>query len=318
MSQSQVPEETPNLPPDRSEPHTAGSATPDARTPLFKAFNSERYQRQDIIRQIQSMTGRRLLCYITGDNRQCLISRNDTVPFVDLLHNIEEGESLDLLLHTSGGSVDTAEKLMRLARSRVGQDAELRIVVPEYAKSAGTVMVLGSDCVVMSDTSELGPIDPQMEFADSHGNIRLHSVQTYLDAYGEHYGIIAENPENVASKIMLDKIDPDTVTLCQSVMARARQSAEYLLMHGMFRESGGNITQTVSALLDTKRWLSHSQMISWEHARDPAIGLNVEYLKQDDDLWQAFWRLYCLQRLAIENHRKLYESDRVSHLIDTS
>ena len=316
MNQQQVPDESSNLPPDQSEPHSEGAIAPDARTPLYRAFNSERYQRQDIIQQIQSMTKRRLICYVADSSRQGLINRNDTVPFVDLLHNVQEGENVELLLHTSGGSVDAAEKLMRLVRSRVGQDAEVRVIVPEYAKSAGTVMILGADCVVMSDTSELGPIDPQMEFADSHGNARLHSVQTYLDAYQEHYGIIAENPDNVASKIMLGKIDPDTVTLCQAVMARARQSAEYLLMHGMFRNRGGNITNTVSELLDTKRWLSHSQMISWEHAMAPEIGLSVEYLKQDDDLWQAYWRLYCLQRLAIENHHKLYESDRVSHLID--
>ena len=318
MTQQQMPEESPNLAPEQPEPHSEGPVALEARTPLFRAYNSERYQRQDIIRQIQSTTKRRLICYVAGSSRQCLINRSDTVPFVDLLHNVQHGESVELLLHTSGGNVDIAEKLMRLVRSRVGQDAEIRVIVPDFAKSAGTVMVLGADCVVMSDSSELGPIDPQMEFPDSHGNVRLHSVQTYLDAYEEHYRIISENPDNVASKIMLGKIDPDTVTLCQAVIARARQSAEYLLMHGMFRK-GGNITQTVSKLLGTKRWLSHSQMISWADANDPEIGLIVEYLRQDDDLWQAYWRLYCLQRLAIEDHqKKLYESDRVSHLIDVS
>ena len=114
---------------------------------------------------------------------------------------------------------------------------------------------------------------------------------------------------------MLGKIDPDTVTLCEAVMARARQSAESLLMHGMFRR-GGNITKTVSELLDTKRWLSHSQMISWADANDPQIGLIVEHLQQNDDLWQDYWRLYCLQRLAIGDNQKLYESDRASHITD--
>ena len=253
MSQQDIPEATPIPAPEGAESHSEGTVAADPRTPLFRAYHSERYQRQEIVRQIQKITKHRLICYVAGNSRQCIVNRNDTVPFMDLLHHVQQGESLDLLLHTSGGSVDAAEKLMRLVRSRVGEDAEVRIIVPEYAKSAGTVMVLGADCVVMSDTSELGPIDPQMEFADSHGNVRLHSVQTYLDAYEEHYQNIAENPDNVASKIMLGKIDPDTVTLCKAVMARARQSAEYLLMHGMFRR-GGNITQTVGKLLDTKRW----------------------------------------------------------------
>ena len=113
------------------------------------------------------------------------------------------------------------------------------------------------------------------------------------------------------------KIDSDTVKLCQAVMARVRQLAESLLRQGMFRK-GGNFTQTVSELLDTKQWLSHAQMISWEAAKHPKIGLNVEYLKQDDELWQSFWRLYCMQRLAIADNQKLYESDCASLAIDAS
>ena len=315
MNQQEFPAESPALPSGQTLSHSEGSAAPDARTPLFRAYNEGRYQRQELIKRIQDRTQRRLICYVSGSTLQCMIQADDTLPFVDLLHNVREGESLELLLHTIGGSVDVAEKLMRLARSSIGQDAELRVIVPEFAKSAGTVMVLGADCVVMSDTSELGPIDPQMRFADSRGNLRLHSVQNYLDAYKEHYEKITEHPENVAAQIMLGKIDPDMVTLCEAVMARARQSAESLLMHGMFRR-GGNITQTVSQLLDTKRWLSHSQMISWADAKDPGIGLIVEYLQQNDDLWQDYWRLYCLQRLVITDNQKLYESDRASHIVD--
>ena len=316
MSQQQVPDESPNLPPDQSESYSEGTVAPDARTPFFRASNAERYQRQDIIRQIQDRTGCRLICYVAGIRLECMINQNDTVPFFDLLHNIREGQDVDLLLHTIGGSVDAAEKLIRLVRSKVG-DGQLRVIVPEFAKSAGTLMVLGADCVVMSDTSELGPIDPQMQFSDSRGNVRWHSVQNYLDAYKEHYDKITEHPENVAAQIMLGKIDPDTVKLCRAVMARARQSAESLLRHGMFR-NGGNFTQTVDELLDTERWLSHSQMISWEDAKDPRIGLKIEYLKQDNDLWQDFWRLYCLQRLAIADNQKLYESDCASLIIDAS
>ena len=316
MSEQQVAGESPDLLADQSEPRSEGVVALDARTPLYKASHAERYQRQEIIGHIQERTGTRVICYVAGIRMECMINQNDTVPFVDLLHNIEEGEDIDLLLHTIGGSVDAAEKLIRLVRSKVGE-GQLRVIVPEFAKSAGTLMVLGADSVVMSDTSELGPIDPQMQFSDSRGNVRWHSVQNYLDAYKEHYDKIVQNPQNVAARIMLAKIDPDTVKLCRAVMARARQSAESLLRQGMFR-NGGNYTQTVEELLDTERWLSHSQMISWEDARDPRIGLEVEHLKQDDVLWQDYWRLYCLQRIAIEENQKLYESDCVSLIIDAS
>ena len=314
MNRQHAPDESPNIPSQQAQPRSKDAASPDTRTPLYRAYNEGRYQRQEVIRQIQGRTGRRLICYVGGSRPGCGINPTDTLHFVDLLHNINEGESIDLLLHTIGGDVDAAEKLIRLVRSKVGH-GQLRVVVPEFAKSAGTVMVLGADCVVMSDTSELGPIDPQMEFADSHGNVRMHSVQNYLDAYEEHYQTIVANPHNVASQIMLGKIDPDTVKLCQAVMERVRQLAESLLRQGMFRNVG-NFTQTVGELLDTKQWLSHAQMISWEAAKHSKIGLHVEYLNQDDDLWQNFWRLYCMQRLAIADNQKLYESDCASLAID--
>lgn len=69
-------------------------------------------------------------------------------------------------------------------------------------------------------------------------------------------------------------------------------------------------------MLDTKRWQSHAQMISWEDAKDPKIGLHVEYLEPRSDVWQEYWQLYCLQRLAVGGHQKLYESDYAPLLID--
>ena len=115
---------------------------------------------------------------------------------------------------------------------------------------------------------------------------------------------------------MLAKLDPATVKLCQAVKDRARQCAEDLLKRGMFREKG-NWSGTVSELLDTNRWLSHSQMISWEDAQHPeTIGLTVEHLDQQSERWQEYWRLYCLQRLAASDSQKLYESEYASLVID--
>ena len=276
------------------------------RTPLFQANSADRYQRQTIIKQIQERTRRSLICYVSG--RECVIDENDTMPFVDLLHNVSSGHNVDLLLHTTGGSIDAAEKLMGMIRRHVGT-TELRVIVPDFAKSAGTLMVLGADSVLMSDMSELGPIDPQARLFD-----RWQSVQNYLDAYIEHDETLKTDRDNIAARIMLGKLDPATLKLCKSAVNRARQAAENLLKRGMFRKSG-NWSLTVSELLDTARWLSHGQMISWEDARDPLIGLVVEYFPYHSETWQDYWRLFCLQRLAVKDDQKLYESDYVSLVI---
>ena len=46
--------------------------------------------------------------------------------------------------------------------SKIGATGTLRVIVPDYAKSDSTLLALTADTVVMSDSSELGPIDPQI------------------------------------------------------------------------------------------------------------------------------------------------------------
>lgn len=302
------------MPSDEAQAPIIESAVPrPTKTPFYQAIHAARYLRQAIIKRIQERTGCRLICYVCGG--MSAIDRDDTVGFVDLLHNTVDGSDLDLLLHTGGGDIDAAEKLITMVRTKVG-NARLRVVVPDYAKSAGTLMVLGADSVVMSDTSELGPIDPQISLSDGNGNRIQHSVQSYLDAYDEHTKALAHNPNNVAAQVMLSKLDPATVKLFEAVRDRARKFAEDQLKRGMFRVSG-NWSQAAAELIDTKRWQSHGKMISWEDARDAKIGLHVDHLKPQTEEWQEYWQLYCMQRLAVGDKQKLFESDYCSLVIDS-
>lgn len=276
-------------------------------------MHAPRYQRQTIIRRIQDRTGNRLLCYIGGDAAP--LDRDDPVGFVDLLHNVQAGQSVDLILHTVGGDIDVAEKLVTMLRTTTGT-GRFRVIVPDFAKSAGTLIAVGADAIVMSDMSELGPIDPQIVLVDGNGNRIRHSVQSYIDAYNTHAAALKKDPSDVAAAVMLGKLDPATVTLFQTVMARARSLAEKLMKQGMFKDSTSWST-AAAALIDTKRWQSHGQMISWQDANDPTIGLNVEYLDPKCEPWVEYWQLYCMQRMAVGDRRKLFESDYASLCIDS-
>ena len=289
MTQPPEPAEFPDA--ESSEPDTSSQSTRggNSRTPLFEAQNAPRYQRQAIIKQIQEDTGRRLICYVSGNDVD--IDHEDVMPVVDLLHNVPANEDLDFLLHTSGGDLDVAEKLISLIRRKVGP-ATLRIVVPDFAKSAGTLMVLGADWVVMSDPSELGPIDPQIRFVEANGIVRQQAAQHYLDAYDEHSKLLAINSKNIAAQIMLESWTLLLSRLVVLIRNAFVQSAEKLLKSGMFRVEGGNFTKTTAELLDTKRWLSHSKGIPWDDAQDPQIGLHVEYLAPQSEQWQGYWHLY--------------------------
>lgn len=112
---------------------------PITKTPLYQAIHASRYQRQALIREIEALAGNKLICYIAGISAP--VDREDVVCFVDLLHNITCGQNVDLMLHTGGGDIDAAEKLMAMIRKKVST-GQVRVIVPDYAKSAGTLMAL--------------------------------------------------------------------------------------------------------------------------------------------------------------------------------
>lgn len=288
---------------------------PYSKTPAFQAMNAARYKRQDMIRAIKQATRRNLICYVAGQSQ--VISRDDVLFFVDLLHNVDRGAPLDLLLHTPGGDMDAAEKLITMVRNVVGT-ATLRIIVPDFAKSAGTLMALGADSIVMSDSSELGPIDPQIMLPDENGYRISYPIQSYLDAFAEHSASLARDPGNEAARMMLGKFEPARLKVFEAARRRAREFAEAQLKFGMFRTpkpgKTGNYTEIASKLLDTDKWLSHGQMIGHEWA--VSIGLNVEYLDPRTEPWALFWQLYCYQRLEVKDKHKIFESDFVSLLSD--
>jgi ATP-dependent protease ClpP protease subunit len=274
-----------------------------SKTPLFTANHAARYQRQLLIRELQSEVDRLLLCFVGGERAE--IDRNDTAGFVDLLHNVHADDHVDLMLHSVGGDVDAAEKLIRLVRSKVGEKGSIRVIVPEYAKSAATLMALGADSLLMSDSSELGAIDPQFDLHDGHGNEICHSVLVYLEAYEQHAKALRDDPQDPVAQLMFDKFDPTLVKKFEVIKGRTRTLAENLL-----KRRGKNFSAITGTLMDINRWQSHNQMISAQDAVD--IGLDVEILSADDPLWQKYWQLYCHLRLAIEPKQKIFESDYVS------
>lgn len=276
-----------------------------SKTPLYEAMNAARYSRQSLIKQIEQITATTLICYVSPNSE---IHRDDVIGMVDLLHNVMPGTPIDLLLHSPGGNIDAAEKLITLIRKRAGT-APVRVVIPDYAKSAATLIALGADTIVMSDSSELGVIDPQIDMPNPNGHLQSLSAQSYLDAFHLHAKSLKENPNDPVARLMLSKMEPATVRKLERVTKRSRSIAEALLATAMVKDEAEAI-RIANELSDTKKWHSHGQMISHEAAGK--IGLTVNYLAPHDDLWQLYWRLFCLQLTAASGPIKLFEGSYAS------
>ena len=266
------------------EPTAEATAGSFEKTPMFTANNLPRYQRQSIISEIEAASeGRKLICYVSGVDAE--IDRDDSIGFAELLYKIRPETSVDLMLHTPGGDVDAAEKLITMVQATVGS-AELRVIVPDYAKSSGTLMAIGASEILMSDSSELGTIDPQVSRSDGCGSRTYHSVLGYIAAHEDARKSLDDRPGNEASRITFEKFDPVILRQYQAISDRARVFAQNQLI----RNGVVAYTKIASDLMDINRFQSHGQMISCEVAK--SIGLPVRYLPKDDPMWKLYWTLY--------------------------
>lgn len=279
-----------------------------SKSPMFEAHHASRYLRQQLIREINAVSGRHLICMVGG--AAAPMEREDILAFADLLHHVPHGADVDLMLHTVGGDTDVTEKMAGMLWSRTGKEGTLRVIVPDYAKSAGTLLAIAADEIVMSDTSELGPIDPQVVRRTSSGAVTT-SVQHHLDAHEEARKALAADPSDPVAQAEFATFDPATVRAYRAVVARASALSDTHLVRGMFRRGEpGTYTAITRNLLDTKRWLTHGQVINSEMAAD--MGLNIDSRAHDDPEWRAWWLLHCHQRLAVTSDDvRIFESDPV-------
>ena len=207
------------------------------------------------------------------------------VPLYRQLKEIGHTKKIDLILHSYGGAVDTPYKVVTLIREFCD---EFAVIVPFVAKSAASMLVLGSDEVVMGPISELGPIDPLVKhpvYKDTL--VPVQAVWHCLD-YLQRSIVNSSDPE-VASLLvtpLLDKLDPLLIGDYEKTIKASRQYAEKLLSRYMLKDDPERVSSVSQAL--TEGYFSHGYPIGRREAKD--LGLKVT--EAHGELWDVIWDLY--------------------------
>lgn len=154
--------------------------------------------RQKLYRKIESERDTKVLAFVTSDRSgmETQIAPDCIDLFVDLLDQIGPTKRVSLLLHTNGGQTLAAWRLVNLIRTFCD---ELEVLIPLKALSAGTLIAIGSDKVVMTKQAALGPIDPSVNNplnpqANVGGQqkmvpVSVEAVRGYLNAAKQELGI---------------------------------------------------------------------------------------------------------------------------------
>ena len=81
----------------------------------------------------------------------------------DTIKTSPENSEIDLWVESPGGDAHAAYKIILELRSRASR---IRSVIPDVAKSAASLMAIGTDEIMMARSAELGPLDVQVSHPD--------------------------------------------------------------------------------------------------------------------------------------------------------
>ena len=210
-------------------------------------------QRIRLIRKIEEERKSRVITLIHRQESLALLG----IPLARFI-NIEDSEALlrairltpedmpiDLILHTPGGLVLASEQI---AEALVRHQGPVRVIIPHYSMSGGTLIALAADQIVMDRNAVLGPVDPQ---------IGEYPAAAILEA-------VEAKP--------VDRLEDRTLILAsvaRKALAQVRSTVVGILTaNGMAREKAEDLAE----ILSTGRW-THDYPIDFEQAK--AIGLPV-------------------------------------------
>ncbi|MEO2083037.1 MAG: hypothetical protein ABGX12_03300 [Desulfurobacteriaceae bacterium] len=134
--------------------------------PIFQQKNLE-WARLRLIREIEKKRKSRVITMIHRQERLAFmgfplvrfITIEDSERILRAIRMTPDNMAIDLIIHTPGGLALAATQI---ASALAKRKAPVRVIVPHYAMSGGTLIALAADEIVMDSNAVLGPLDPQL------------------------------------------------------------------------------------------------------------------------------------------------------------
>jgi len=254
-----------------------------------------RAERLPLLQEVEAERQTAIICYFTGDRENLSTRIAPDVIRVFYRHLLALGPrpKIDLLLYTRGGDILTPWRLVNLLREFTPY---LSVLIPFRAASAGTLICLGANEIVMSPLAELGPIDPSVVNAfnpeDPHNPVArlpvsVEDVTAYLSLAREIGGL--ENEANLAMIFnrLVDRVHPLALGNVYRNYVLIRSLTRKLLELHMPAEARDNLEAIIENL--TKKLYAHNHMISRQEAtRDIKLPIS----KPTPRLEKLMWELY--------------------------
>ena len=207
------------------------------------------------------------------------IGEEDIQALMEVAHGLT-GSCLDLILHSPGGSLETTEAVVSYLRS---QFSHIRVIVPQLAMSAATMIACAANEIAMGPYSFLGPTDPQL-LLTMHLGQRLVPAQAILDQFDRAQRESADPVKLAAWLPMLGQYGPDLLEQCQSMLSLSKELVRTWLSHGIFAGQADKAETASAWLSNHKNFKSHNRHIPRDEIRRYLPVLPLEDDKHMQDL----------------------------------
>lgn len=187
------------------------------------------------------------------------ISVEDSEQILRAIYKTEPEKPIDLIVHTPGGLVLAASQI---AKALHRHPSRVRVMVPHYAMSGGSLLAFAADEIVMHQDAVLGPVDPQ---------VFKYPAVSILKA-------VERKP--------ISEVQDETLILADQA-EKALQQVQFLASELLSRSVGEKKAGQLAKQLSLGTW-THDYPITFEEAQEMGLKVSNKIPEQVMELMELY------------------------------
>ncbi len=279
--------------------------------------------RRKYLRKLSEYTSRNTIIYYSGwlqkDSLAGIeINDSDKNGFMTAIDGLDRTKGLDLILHTPGGDIAATESIVDYLHNMF--ETDIRVVIPQLAMSAGTMIACAAKEIIMGKQSNLGPIDPQLFGMSAHGVLEeFNRAYSEIQSAAEN-SLNIPNDSHLAAELqaklavwqpIVAKYNPTLIGECEKAIDWSQNMVHNWLSHNMFLNDENKeliIQKILNELEDHSISKNHSRHLSKTKCKE--MGLHIIDLEEDPTLQDLVLSVHhaCIHTLTTTNAFKIIEN----------
>ena len=204
----------------------------------------------------------------------------------ECLRKLGRTDRLDLVLSTSGGSVTTSRQVVILLREYT---QHLTILVPYRARSAGTLLCLGADELVLGPMAELGPIDSHVSSvgqtpSDAPEMISSEDIRVFRQMAEDWFGVNRDEDRLQVLALIAQRVFPTSLSSFYRFDKLVRSIADELLSYQLPCADISTRQRIVDQLV--AGYHAHDYVLSRTEAKELGLRVGDMSPREEHLLWE--------------------------------